>query len=83
MRKIAVVENGYVRDSQIYTGNPEDIDVDPKWEWNFNDVGNPCQYVGIFEGETDDEITKKAAEYEGVHPGVITLIDIDRGVSNG
>ena len=83
MKKIAIVENGYVRDSQIYTGNPEDIDVNPNWEWNFSDLKNPCQYVGIFEGDTDDEILSKAADFESVHPGIITLIDMNGGAAGG
>jgi hypothetical protein len=76
MKKIAIIENGFIRDSQIYTGDPADIDVAPNWEWNFKDLKNPCQYVGIFEGATDEEIIRQAAEYEGVHPDVITLITI-------
>jgi len=83
MKKIAIVEDGYVRDSQIYKGNPEDIDADPDWEDYFTDVKYPCQYIGIFEGETDNEILQIAATHEGVHPGVVTLIDMDGGVVNG
>jgi hypothetical protein len=81
--KIAIIENGFVRDAQIYIGSPDDIDVDPDWEDNFVDVKNPSQFIGVFEGETDDEILKKASEYEGVHDGIITLIDIDGGVVHG
>ena len=83
MKKIAIVENGFVRDSQIYEGDPSDIDVDPNWEQKFSDLNNPCQYIGIFEGKTDNEILAKAAEYECVSPGIITLIDVDGGVING
>ena len=77
MKKIAIIENSYVRDSQIYTGDPEGIDVDPNWQGYFTDVKYPCQFIGIFEGETDSEILRNAAEHEGVYPGVVTLIDID------
>jgi hypothetical protein len=77
MRKIAIIENGYVRDAQIYTGDPADIgDDDLSWEHNFVDLLYPCQYVGVFDGETDDEICKKAAASEGVHPGIISLVAI-------
>ena len=76
MKKIAIIE-GYIRDAQIYTGDPAALDSDDQdWENHYSDLKNPCQYVGIFEGETDDIIIKQAAECEGVHPGIITLIDI-------
>ena len=64
--------------SQIYNGDPKGVDVDPNWENYFTDVKYPCQFIGIFEGETDSEILGKAAEHAGVHPGVVTLIDTDR-----
>ena len=83
MKKIAVIEDGYVRDAQIYSGNPADIEVDPNWENKFVDLKYPCQFVGIFAGDTDDEIIRKAADYEGVHPDIIILIDIDGGVVHG
>ena len=83
MQKIAVIEDGFVRDAQLYIGNPADIEVVPDWENNFVDLKNPCQFVGIFAGETDAEIKRKAAEYEGVHPEVITLINMDGGVVHG
>ena len=76
MKKIAIVEDGYVRDSQIYAGDPANIDEDTGWENDFADIKNPCQYVGIFEGETDDKIKTQAAEHEGVHPSIISLISI-------
>ena len=83
MQKIAIIENGFARDTQIYYGDPADIEVDPQWENNFGDVKYACQFVGIFAADTEDEIRKKAAECEGVHPDVITLMDIDGGVVCG
>jgi hypothetical protein len=83
MKKIAVIEDGYVRDSQLYTGDPANIGDDTDWENNFIDIKNPCQFVGIFEGETEDEIKRKAAKYEGVHPGIISLINLDGNVVHG
>jgi hypothetical protein len=83
MRKIAIVEDGYIRDSQVYVGNPEDINDDTNWEDEFMDVKNPCQYLGIFEGVTPDEIKAKAAEYFGVHPEIISLLDVEGGFVNG
>lgn len=77
--KIAVIEDGYVRDAQIYTGNPDDLDKED-FENHFTDLKNPCQYIGIFNGANDEDVLKKAAEHEGVHPGIITLIDPFREV---
>jgi len=77
MKKIAIVEDRYVRDLQIYIGDPEGVDIDPDWENNFTDVKYPRHFIGIFEGETDDKVLREAADYEGVHPSVVTLIDID------
>jgi hypothetical protein len=77
MKKIAVIENGYVRDSQIYSGDPDNINDETDWESDFTDVKCPCQFIGIFEGVSNDEITAKAAECEGIHPGIVTLIGID------
>jgi hypothetical protein len=77
MKKIAIVEDSYVRDSQIYTGDPEGIGIDSDWDNFFVDVKYPRQFIGIFEGETENEILRKAAEQGGIHPGVITLITID------
>lgn len=77
MKRIAIIENGFVRDSQVFTADPAIIETDPDWEDNFSDLKNPCQYVGVFEGVTEEEIRSKAANLEGVHPDVITLIEIE------
>ena len=74
MRRIAVIEDGYVRDAQIYTGSPNNLDNE-NFEDSFVDLNNVCQYVGLFEGASESEISAKAAETEGVNPGIITLID--------
>ena len=76
MKRIAIVENGYVRDSQIFTADPAIIETDLCWENKFSDLKNPCQYIGIFEGVNEEEILSKAALYEGIHPGVISLVDV-------
>ena len=77
MKRIAIIEDGYVRDSQVFAADPKIIEVDENWEDNYIDIGNPCQYIGIFEGAGEDEILRKAADYEGVHPDVVTLIDFN------
>ena len=82
MKKIAVIQNGYVRDLQIFTEDPAIIEKDPDWEEKFDDHKYPCQFVGVFEGADENEIIRKAAESEGVHPGVITLIDIKKGAGD-
>ena len=78
MKRIAVIEDGYVRDSQIFTADPQIMDEDENWEDNFDDLKNPCQYVGVFDGEDEAQIKQKAADSEGVHPDVITLIDFEK-----
>jgi len=74
MIRIAVIEDGYVRDAQIFTADPAIMETDPDWENNFHDLKYPCQYVGIFVGIDENDIRKQAADHEGVHPDVITLI---------
>ena len=76
MKRIAIIE-GYIRDAQIFAANPKIIGEDDNWEDNYVDLSNPCQYIGIFEGYNEESIAKAAAETEGVHPDVITLIDPD------
>ena len=76
LRMIATIQGEYVRDTQVYLGNPEEAETDADWDDKFIDMRNPCQYIGIFTGKTEDEIKEQAAEHVGVHPGVIALIDI-------
>jgi ribosomal protein L37AE/L43A len=72
IKMIAVIGDGYIRDAQVYTADPDYIDENSE----FADLKCPCQYVGIFEGGDPDDVKRKAAVHAGVHPGVITLIDI-------
>lgn len=74
MTRIAVIEDGYVRDSQVYTGDPALISEDTDWEDHFTAVKNPCQFVGLFEGETEEDIRIQASEREGVHKDIILLL---------
>lgn len=76
MKRIAIVEDGYVRDAQIYTGSIEDIKSDPNWENKFVDMKATCQFIGVIEGESEADILRKAANLEGVHPDIITLISV-------
>ena len=77
MKRIAIIEDGYVRDTQIFTENPSIITEDSEDDWanHFSDVKYPCLYIGIFEGVDEDEIKKIAAESKGVHPDIIFLVD--------
>ena len=77
MKRIAIIDCGFVRDTQVFTAPPATIDTDPNWEDSYRDVKCPCQYIGVFKGSDEDEIRRKAAEFEGVHPDVVTLVDID------
>jgi len=80
MQKIAVIQEGYVRNLEVFAEDPATIKTDSDWEEKFHDHKCPCQFVGVFEGADENEIKKKAAESEGVHPGVITLLDIRKQV---
>jgi len=76
MKRIAIIEDGYVRDAQIFAENPGIITEDSdEWEDNFRDVKYPCLYLGIYESVDEDEIRKIAAERQGCHPDIISLID--------
>ena len=77
MKKIAIIENDYVRDTQIFTENPDTIQNDPDWIDKFVDVKYPCQYIGIFEGSDENEIRQKAADNFGIHAGIISLISFE------
>ena len=78
MKRTAVIEDGYVRDTQIFTANPDIIEKEPDWENYFKDVKYSCLYIGIFEGSDENEIRKKAAESQGIHPGIISLIPLEK-----
>ena len=79
MRRIAVIGDGFARDAMLFTGDPatisEDGDIyDPDWEDKYVEVKNTCLFVGVFEGASEDEIKKIAAEQEGCHSDIISLI---------
>jgi len=76
MKRIAIIEDGFVRDSQVFTADPAIMETDPDWEDNFCDLKYPCHYEGIFEADSEEEIRNKVAKLIGVHPGVITLIEV-------
>jgi len=49
MKRIVIIEEGYVRDTQVFTENPGIITEDSNdWENYFSDVKYPCLYIGIF-----------------------------------
>jgi hypothetical protein len=83
MKRIAIIENGFAHDTQIFSADPGIIEKDPHWEDHFTDVKYPCQYAGIFEGESEDEIRAKAAASEGVHPDIISLISFEQTADSG
>jgi len=77
MKRIAIIENEYIRDTQVFTENPDIIGKESNRENYFNDVKYPRQYIGIFEGAGEDEIRKAAAKYQGVHPDIISLVEFE------
>lgn len=73
MRKIVVIGSSYIRDSQIYTGDPDDnnISYSDKWE----DVKYPNLYLGIGEGKDEDEIKERFAKSLGISKEIIDLYE--------
>ena len=76
MKRIAIIEDGYVRDTQVFTANPDTIDKNPDWENNFGDVKYPCLYVGVHKGKSEAEIRNNVATTLGIHPDIISLVVI-------
>lgn len=76
MKCVAIIQDRYVRDAQVFSGDPAIMESDPDWESNNCDVKYPSLYVGIYEGTDENAIRDKAAESQGVHRDVITLIKV-------
>ena len=78
-KKIAVIWDNYARDTQIYYGDPKALDgeCEGDGDGDWVDAKYPCHYVGVFAGETDEKIQEAAANSIGVHPGIISLIEIE------
>lgn len=74
MKRIVVIESDYARDTQIFSGNPNEEDYIESDSWY--DVKYPNLYIGIFEGIDENEIRKKAAKDLGVHESIFTLYEI-------
>lgn len=77
MTKAAVISNEFVRDTQVFTGNPKA----ENWEDGFSDVKSPQLFIGFFDGNNDKEICREAARYANVHSDTITLLDIPQNSS--
>jgi predicted Zn-dependent protease with MMP-like domain len=75
MKRIACIECDYVRDTQVFEGDPGNIPEDADMFDMYIDVKRPCQFIGIYEGADEGEIKAKAAERFGVHPDIISLYD--------
>jgi len=79
--RVAVVEDGYVTNAQIFTADPAIINEDSDssaWEDEYCELKNPCVFIGIFKGYNEGAIKRKAASVQGVHPDIITLINPDK-----
>ena len=77
MKRIAIIEGSYVRDTQVFTEDPRIIEENSDWEDHFADIKYPCQYVGVFEGSDENTIRNRAAFTAGVHPDAISLVDFE------
>lgn len=75
MKRIVVIESDYARDTQIFSGNPNEEDYIESDSWY--DVKYPNLYIGIFEGIDENEIRKKAAKDFEVHEDVFTLYEVE------
>lgn len=74
MRKIVIIDSAYIRDSQIYTGNPNEEDIALSDEWM--DVPHPNLYLGIGEGNNEEDIKINFATSLGIRSEIISLYDI-------
>ena len=73
--RIAIIEDGFARDAMLFTEDPAMLDdEDSGWEDHYTEVSYTVLYVGVFTGPNEDDIKRQAAETEGVHPDIITLI---------
>jgi len=77
MKRIVTIEDGYARDAQVFTGDPKTLESDCDWGNNYADMKYTTQYLGIYDGDSEDEIKSNAAKREGVHPNILTLTDFD------
>lgn len=75
MKRIAIINSQFVRDTQVFTGNPV-VKTIYNPEDQFADLKYPCHFIGIFIGENCKDIKIKAASSLGVDPNIITLIKI-------
>ena len=73
MKRIAIIEESYVRDAQVLSVVPDFTEENKDFSENFIDVDYPCLYLGVFEGSDEDEIRKKAADSIRVHPDIISF----------
>jgi phage FluMu protein Com len=79
MKRIAIIKESYIRDVQVLSTAPDYAEENNlAFDDNFTDVKHPCLYIGVFEGIDEDEIRKKAADLEGVHPDIISLVDSEQ-----
>lgn len=73
MKRIVTIEDGFARDVQVFTGDPKRLETDGDWGDEYADKKYTTLYLGIHEGDDEDEIRSKVAENEGVHPDILTL----------
>jgi len=80
MKKIAVINEGFVRDTQVFGDDPALFDgpgeYEDVWDAGSKDYSGSI-FIGIFEGTHEGEIRKKVADKSGLHEDVIVLVDID------
>jgi hypothetical protein len=83
MKRIAIIEEGYIRDAQLFYGENDKLGDDDYDHEEFYKDFSPVHFIGVFEGDDEYEIKRKAAEQEGVHPGIVSLafVELERNDS--
>ena len=77
MKRIAIINENYLRDAQVFTASSALYEDDPWSDENYRDFYSN-HFIGIFEGTDEDGICIKAAESMDIHPDAISLIEFDR-----
>lgn len=73
--RVAVIEEDYARDTQIFIGTAEEAAMDIWASDSWVDVKHPSLFLGIFRAECEEVIRNKLAAQLCVLPSIITLYE--------
>ena len=78
--RVACIASSYLRDTQVFAGSESDFNNNNSWFrithddlWQDIEVNH---YIGVFEGENEDDIKAQAASIANAQPYMIILEDI-------